>query len=204
MRKIFTVLTVLMIGVLLFAGCGIPKEVQNELTQLRNEKQQWVEWELELEQLRAEKKKWEEVEKLALEKQVDEKDAQIREFEAQVAELAGLGDISENPSYDEVKKFLSEDRTERARYQRHETYTYHFLMKARAQGLRGYPVVVFTPERILVFAGFNTIDKGWIYILPAIDKEVSLVENKSYQQLNNDYRTFGSRENMISKIMIFE
>ena len=130
--------------------------------------------------------------------------AEVQELEAQVAELEAQLD-AKNPSYDEVKEFLDRDKIERGKYTSHATYTHKFLKNAGEEGIPGYVVAVrLSTNRILLFAGFNTSDKGQIYILPAIDKEVSLIEGKSYQELNDDPRTFGSGEDTIAEIMTFD
>lgn len=230
-RVLIAGLAVLMVGMLLFTGCGgISQEVESELNQLRvkekqwteweleleqlrNEKQQWTEWESELEQLWVEKKNWEEVEKPTLEKQVAEKeddlgdrDETIEGLEAQVAELqAELAEASTNPNYNEIiKGILLQYKAKRESHQSHSQYTYQFLKMAKERGIKGYPVgVLIKPNRVLIFAAFETNDKGWIYILAAQYREVQLEEGKSFRELN-ETSPFGSADDTILKIMIFD
>ena len=221
------VLMAVMVGMLLFTGCGgVPQEVEDELKQLRAKEKQWTEWELELEQLSAEKKNWEEVEKPALEKQVAEKETQIgdlesqitdckselgnkdeeiEELEAQVAELqAELAEAPKNPNYNEVKGTLLQYKARQESYQSHSQYTYAFLEMAKERGVRGYPVgVLIKPNRVLIFAGFETSDKGWVYILAAQHREVQLEVGKSFRELN-ETSPFGPGDDTILQIMPFD
>jgi uncharacterized coiled-coil protein SlyX len=127
--------------------------------------------------------------------------ARVAELEAKVAELeARLA--AKNPSYNDLMGFLAEDKTEDTKYQSHVSYTFQFLKNAKERGIRGYPVVVLIPQRVLVFAGFETTDQGWIYILPAIDKEVKLEKGKSYRELNG-HSPFGTGDDLIQEIFVF-
>jgi len=55
----------------------------------------------------------------------------------------------------------------------------------------------------LVFAGFETIDRDWVYILPAIDQQVKLEKGKSYRQLNGS-SPFGEGDDTISEIVVYD
>lgn len=140
-----------------------------------------------------------------LEEDLEDRDSQIVELEDQAAELeVALAKIPQDPSYDELMTFLRQDCTERGWYQSHATYTQLFLERAKKKGIRGYPVaVLLITNRILMFAGFETTDKGWIYILPAIDRKVELEKGKSYRQLNGS-SPFGHGDDTIVEIMIFD
>ena len=125
-----------------------------------------------------------EAEKKALEIQKNE---QVSELKAKLDKLETEFRVtmSEGPTYNEVMKFLEQDKTEEKDYELHETYTWEFIKNARAQGLRGYPVLVFTSTRILIFAGFTTTE-GYIYILPLTGQQVRLTEGKGYLQINRN------------------
>ena len=112
--------------------------------------------------------------------------------------------LPKDVSSGEVIGFLRLDMTEQEKYSSHATYTHQFLKNAREHGIQGYPVsVLLSANRILLFAGFKTTDRGWMYVLPVIDQEVKLAKGKSYRELNGS-SPFGPEEDIIVDIMIFQ
>jgi hypothetical protein len=178
MKRIVVLLTVLLVA-LLFSGCaqGISQEKydekENALIQC-------------------------ETDKATLTEEKETLTTKVEELGNQLAELP------HNPTSAELMGFLAEDKTEEGNYDSHITYTLLFLKEAAAKKIQGYPVVVtLITGRVLVFAGFETTDKGWVYILPALDVQVNLEVGKSYREINGGTSPFGPHYDAILSIMIF-
>lgn len=181
MKKIVTVLMVLTIGLV---GCGIPQEVQDELNQLRSEKEQWAdekvqwrEWEMELNQLRFENEQWEEDKKIGIKL--------ITQLNNQLA------NIPKNPTYQEVIDFLEVDQTDKNEPIAQLYTTLHssrdLYENAQKAGMRaGLVTLILGPQStILNFCAFETTDKGIIYILVESDQIVRIEKGEKFYEANN-------------------
>ena len=177
MKALITGLTVLMVGILLFTGCiGIPQEVQDELSQLRDESQQW-----------------EEVEKLNLEGQISDLNDQLAE-------------VPHDPTYEELMAFMKEDKTDTDWYWLGAPdYVQVFLQNAREAGIQGHLVTIWIKaRRSWFFAGFYCTDrKDWVFIVPAFDKEVRLEKGGKYHELNG-FHFFGKYQEVLNDSPVYK
>lgn len=165
MKKIAIALSILIV-VLLLVGCGIPQDVQDELHQLRSD-----------------------VDRLGNEKEnCDGEREQLNEtVKSLEAELAESKEALRNPTYDELMNFLKEDRTEAIRPPTggHLDMAHTFLRSASVKGIIGFLVMILIQsDEVWYFTGFETSDRGTVYILPAMDQEVKLVEGQDYAKAN--------------------
>ena len=185
MKRIAFFLTVLVIGVLLLTSCGgIPKEVQDELTQLQAKEEQWKVWELELNQLHAEKKQWDKV--LMPELTILRQENPV--LKAQLAQ------IPKDSTFDELTKFIKEDKTDEIPnpFGLHLAWSIMFLENAAKKEIKGHLVVVMmqeTPASLWYFTGFQTVDRGFVYVyvgdrLPGGTQIVKLKEGNPASDVN--------------------
>ena len=176
MKALIAGLSVLMVGILLFTGCGgIPPEVQDELNQLR-----------------ADKRQWEEVDKPALKQQ-------IRDLNDRLAK------VPHDPTYDELMEFMARDNTDECDFTGHDRYAAVFLNNARSEaGIQGYAVAIYIrAKQAWFFAGFYCTDrKDWVFILPAIDQEAKLVKGEKFHEINSFSSSFEG-DDTIEYIRIF-
>ena len=144
--------------------------------------------------------------------QVAEKDQQIAGLKTQIVEKDGkiaglqaeLAKASRNPTAAEVTLFLANDLTDRAfaSFQYSHLEAVHQVVKnAGSKGLKAFTVTAMVASNTaLYFAGFKTSDKGVVYILTSIDREVKLVEGEDYYKANG----FSGGPATILKIFAFE
>lgn len=110
-----------------------------------------------------------------------------------------------NPTYQEMKDFLSEDTADSKSYIE-DTYTCTDFAaevnnNAEAQGIRCAVVYIMYPKAGHSIVAFDTTDKGLIFIEPQFDKEVSLIINRSYSALNS-YQQQQSVDDTIQRYQI--
>lgn len=146
-RSVFVLAAILIAGIFL-VGCGVPSEVQQELTQLQTENSQ----------LKTEKTQWQ-AEKATLEKKVADLNKQLEEL---------AGKALKDPSYAEAVAFMKADKTNELVTNDHSLATVLVAENARKQGINCYKVIAQTPGGQLGpvgmnFVGFNTTDRGWVY-----------------------------------------
>jgi hypothetical protein len=182
MKRIAVVLSVVLVAVMLFAGCGVPQaEVDEQVSVAYDEGEAvgysdgktagYADGHQEVE------------ESLGM---------TVEEAKLNLDYLATLPEPLHDPTYDELKEFLSVDKTEASRTEEgncysHVVYAHLLLNNAKEAGIQGYPVLVIIENlQHLAFAGFETTDKGWIYILsgPPRDREIKLEIGESYCRLN--------------------
>jgi len=102
-----------------------------------------------------------------------------------------------NPTYSEMIQFLSEDRTDRIRYDPDNFVCHDYAATVKRNAFnKGYYCyyVIINPEpksSIPIFpifnhaiVAFNTTDRGLIFIEPQHDDIVKLIVGKSYSKLN--------------------
>jgi len=135
-----------------------------------------------------------EVQIVALNSTIEAKDAQIAELQEEVAELKSQ--VPQNPTYEELIKFLEEDDTQRFKpSEPRYAWVYNLLKNAKEKGIKGH--VVFAWARVEdkngrviersygTFAGFNTADRGLVYVAVDLDRIVKLEKGKDYMELND-------------------
>jgi len=101
---------------------------------------------------------------------IEEKDAQINEQAVTIGELRSKADfrVLEDPTYDELMEFLDTDNTDKLRYPGHDDYAKIFLENAAIHGIKGHLVTtLITAAQTWFFTGFETTNRGWIYIMKA-------------------------------------
>jgi hypothetical protein len=157
-RTAIIALMALVIAMPLFAGCGIPKDVQGELDQLRADKQQW-----------------EEVDKPALEQEITE-----------LKKLPLIAPSSQDPTYSDLMDWIARDQTNTLTFTPMGYYATTLFAFARTAGIKSYLIritIVGPPQQYWYFTAFNTTDKGLIYILPSEDREIALIVGKKVHEL---------------------
>jgi hypothetical protein len=95
-----------------------------------------------------------------------------------------------NPTYQEMKTFMSQDPTNANTYMEDKYVCVDFAAavsnNAEAKGIRCAVVDIFYPDGYgHTIVAFDTTDRGLIYVEPQFDQEVKLVVGKSYSQINN-------------------
>lgn len=89
-----------------------------------------------------------------------------------------------NPTYKELKKFLSRDTTDTNLYTPGEYVSFDFAVElnnnAELEGIRAAFVTVIFPEKRHGIVAFETTDKGLIFIEPQSDDEVNVEIGESY------------------------
>jgi hypothetical protein len=172
-------LMALVITIPLLAGCGgIPEEVQDELDQLRADKQQW-----------------EEVDKPALENEI-----------AELQNLRVLAPSPQDPTYSALMTWIAQDQTNTLTFYPEGYYATTLFAFAREAGIYSYltKITIADPiQRHWYFTAFNTTDKGVVYIRPAQDKVITLQVGKTFHELN-DLPPFDGVDDTILKIELFE
>lgn len=194
-RKVVSItLAVLLAGLVALPGCGVSQAELDEYKALVAEQSDTIEEQAA--QIQSQNTT------------IEEKTAQIEALKTEIVELenerAEDSEAPKDPTYMELLEFMREDETEKMWYEdypMHDMLARIFLENAREKGIRGYSVTILIGEgQIWYFTGFETTDKGWIYILPAIDREVKLEVGKRYHVLN-DFSPFGV-DDTILKITI--
>lgn len=89
-----------------------------------------------------------------------------------------------NPTNSELRDFLAADETDLKEYIRDEYVCYDFVAdlvnNAEAAGIRAAYVRIRSDAWVHAIAGFETVDKGLVFIEPQSDKEVALEVGKPY------------------------
>lgn len=92
-----------------------------------------------------------------------------------------------NPTYQELKEFLSRDQTNANQYIPDEYISFDFAVElnnnAERQGIRAAFVTVVFPEKSHGITAFETTDRGLIFIEPQSDASVHLIIGESYWRL---------------------
>jgi len=122
-----------------------------------------------------------------------------------VVEGAGSGYTLRNPTYNELKHFLAEDRTDSKHYVEGvyncSDFSSDVNNNAEAQGLRaGIVFIDFTDGRSHAVVAFDTVDKGLIFIEPQFDDEIEVRIGISYSDAN-DYQNPGYNDT-ITKVTV--
>jgi len=108
-------------------------------------------------------------------------------YESGVKEISS-GYTSNNPSYAEMKEFLSGDTTNDRSYLTDEYICTDFSAEvnnnAEATGIRCAVVYINYIDAGHAIVAFETTDRGLIFIEPQYDKEVQLIVGQSYSKLN--------------------
>lgn len=101
-----------------------------------------------------------------------------------VEEGAGRGYTIRDPTFKEVKQFLRTDRTDSMKYDPQDFVCHDFsaMFKTNAfkAGYQCYYVSIRYPVGAHAIVGFNTTDKGFIFIEPQYDDIVSVEIGKPY------------------------
>ena len=178
-RKVVSiVLAVLLMGLVVLPGCGVSKAELDECKALVAEQTVQIQ---------------------SQNATIEEQASQIEELKNELAEAPK---VPKDPTYMELIEFMWADITDEEEHWGHDSYAQVFLRRAKERGVRGYAVTIWLKGyESWFFTGFETTDKGWIYILPAIDREVKLEVGKKYHVLN-DFSPFGV-DDTILKIIIF-
>jgi hypothetical protein len=98
------------------------------------------------------------------------------------------GYTSRNPSYAEMKEFLTRDTTNHKSYLSEEYICTDFAAEvnnnAEADGIRCATVYINYIGAGHAIVAFETTDRGLLFVEPQYDKEVQLTVGKSYSKLN--------------------
>jgi len=93
----------------------------------------------------------------------------------------------QNPSYQELKEFLFQDKTDDNQYIPDEYISFDFAVElnnnAELHGIRAAFVTVVFPDKSHGITAFETTDRGLIFIEPQSDANVRLVTGESYWRL---------------------
>jgi hypothetical protein len=113
--------------------------------------------------------------------------------------------VLRNPTYQEMKTFLAQDTTSSNIYIEDKYVCVDFAAtvtnNAEEQGIRCAVVDIFYPDGYgHTIVAFDTTDRGLIFIEPQFDKEVKLVVDKSYSQVNKF--TAAPRDDTIQRYLI--
>lgn len=148
MKPSFVFAIVLSLAIIAVAGCGVPADVQQQLTSLQNQ----------VNQLNTEKIKLT-ADKTDLEKK-------IADFEQQ---LASTTSALKDPSSSEAAAFMKQDSTDKDYPNNHPIAVAQIIDNARQKGIRAYYIIAKTKgsetygQIAMNFIGFNTPDRGWVY-----------------------------------------
>ena len=190
-RIAIIVLTGLMAGVLLFAGCGVPQ------AELEERDAQIAQLQAENNQLKTEKTQLE-TEKANLAEEKATLEIQVADLEAQLAKILKL----EDPTYAEAVAFIKEDKTNEEVPMDHILATILVAENAAKRGIKGYWVIARLAAGFgYNFIGFNTTDRGWTYFCNSMtcgDQEVKLEVGKKAHQLNPQWGTPGFDDTIVS------
>ena len=105
--------------------------------------------------------------------------------------MTGHGYTITDPTYRQMKSFLSRDRTDSRKYVAGEYECRHFAgdvcNNAEAEGIRCAYVSISFPSSGHAIVAFNTIDRGLIYIESQTDDEMRISEGKHYWQCGGNW-----------------
>lgn len=113
--------------------------------------------------------------------------------------------VLRNPTYQEMKTFITEDPTNSNTYIEDKYVCVDFAAavtnSAQADGIRCAVVDIFYPDGYgHTIVAFDTTDRGLIYIEPQFDQEVKLVVGQSYSRINNF--TAAPRDDTIKRYLV--
>ncbi len=117
-----------------------------------------------------------------------------RGYDDGVVEGVGSGYTLRNPTYNELRHFLAEDKTDSKQYVEGvytcSDFSADVNNNAEAQGFRAAVVFIdFPGERSHVVVAFETVDKGLIFIEPQFDDELEVRPGISYSEANDYQRS---------------
>ena len=109
------------------------------------------------------------------------------EYRRGLEEGFGHGYTIRDPTYEEMVDFIRKDRTDEREYIEGKYECRHFARdvcnNAEDEGIRCALVLVDFEEGSHAIVGFNTVDKGFVYIEPQTDEEVEIEVGKKYMGL---------------------
>ena len=89
-----------------------------------------------------------------------------------------------NPTYAELRQFLTRDQTDANPFVRGQYVCFHFAAdlnnNAEASGIRAAYVRIHSEEWGHAVVAFDTVDRGLVFIEPQSDKDVELVIGRAY------------------------
>ena len=102
----------------------------------------------------------------------------------------GRGFNIRDPTYKELSQFIQDDKTDQIEYNPDNFTCIYFASAVKTnafnKGLRCYYVnLQYNSTSGHAIIAFNTTDRGFIYIEPQLDVEVTVKEGESYSALNN-------------------
>jgi len=105
--------------------------------------------------------------------------------------MTGHGYTITDPTYRQMKNFLSSDRTDSRQYTKDEYECRHLAQdvcnNAEAEGIRCAYVSISFPSSGHAIIAFHTIDRGLIYIEPQTDDEMRISEGNHYWQCGGNW-----------------
>ena len=215
---------VLALFALLFTSCGIPADVQKQLTDLQSENKQWKELDkpaLEKQLAAAQAQATANVTASSkqitdLQSQVQSLNKQASDFQTQVQSIQSLNkQISDlqsqlakypnvkDPTYGDATTFLKGDDTDKKGLTG-SAASLTIAQNAWKAGLYAHFVGVYFPtatNQWTSVVGFNTPDKGWVYFSPTNKAERILEVGKKYADLNK--LTAAPFDDTIQSIFVF-
>jgi len=125
-------------------------------------------------------------------------------YESEMRE-ASRGYNVRNPTYKEMREFLSQDTTDSRTYvvdkYNCSDFSAEINNNAESQGIRCAVVDIFHPGGYgHAIVAFETVDKGLIFIEPQFDHEVSLIVGESYSDVNN--YTSSANDDTIKRFLV--
>ena len=89
-----------------------------------------------------------------------------------------------NPTYEELREFLTSDKTDANLYIKGVYMCANFAAdvnnNAELQGIRAAYVIIHAREWSHAIVAFETVDRGLIFIEPILDKQVNVAVGESY------------------------
>jgi hypothetical protein len=115
--------------------------------------------------------------------------------------------IHHNPTYQEMKQFLVQDRTDSKKYVKDlfncTDFTAEVVNNAEVRGIRCGMVDLFFPEGYgHTIVAFETTDKGLVFVEPQFDMEVQLIVGKSYS-LTNEFSSPGNDDTIKRYLIVW-
>jgi hypothetical protein len=191
---------------LAFAAIGSGQSVdyiKKEIESGKYYKNRAGELERELNITKSELKNKEEI-LLATEQELKETEAYLDYLKTELHKYDGKLILEKNPTYDEVLKFIVEDKTDSKSYKPREYECTNFALdvcnNAMNKGLFCSPVVIRFRHFGHVIVAFNTSDKGMIYYDPQSDLEVTLKTGKYYFRENDLPFSYNIDDRVLYKI----
>jgi len=184
-KTAFALVAILMAGIFV-VGCGVPAEVQQQLTQLQTENNQ-----LKTEIARCQTEK-------------GEFEKRVADLNKQVEQLAGKA--LKDPTYAEAVAFIKADKTNEVVPWDHSLAAVLVAENARKQGINCHKVIAKVPggqygPSGYNFVGFNTTDRGWVYFCTTAicaDSEVKIEVGKKLHVSNPSWQDPGHDDTVIS------